>query len=217
MNIPFITQYAGYIKNAFRAFIIILILLLIWAVSWMYKELKFQRSENVRQTENVRQLYMQDSLQLSSQLITSKELNNYLQYANKTLSDKLAKDGIKPSRIESVITHNYTYKDTTRAEIDVSEIVDAIYKKIPKSQPWADSTKCQTTKGAVLFDGTSLKVIVSDREHHNKSAAVGYWERKQWSFLGIKSRLFGKKQVTSVTYDECGESKTMNITIKNPE
>jgi len=178
---------------------------------WFYKDWQFQAAENKRQTENNRQTRISDSLRYSSQILSSNEIKEHLQYQNSELKKKLLKDGIKLSRIESVVSTNYRYRDTVNRETDISGLVDAIQKNIPKSQEWIDTTKCQTTKGIVSFDGQKLKVIVSDREFKNKSDAVAYLERRQWKFLGFKTRFLGKKQFTAKVYDECGESRMIKI------
>jgi len=143
--------------------------------------------ENKRQTENIHQTRISDSLRFSSQILTADEIKEHLQYQNSELKKKLLKDNIKLNRIESIVSTNYRYRDTVKRETDITGLVDAIQKSIPKSQDWVDTTKCITTKGVVLFDGKTLKVVVNDREFKNKSDAVGYWERKEWSFLGIKT------------------------------
>ncbi|TDW48835.1 hypothetical protein EV144_103352 [Flavobacterium sp. 270] len=63
----------------------------------------------------------------------------------------------------------------------------------------------------ISFENDTLKWQVLDCQFKNKSDAVAYWERKQWKFLGIKSRLFGKIELTSKTFDNCGESRILRI------
>ncbi|TDO66942.1 hypothetical protein EV143_1371, partial [Flavobacterium chryseum] len=98
-----------------------------------------------------------------------------------------------------------------KRETDLSGIVEAIKSNIPSSQVVVDTTKCMTTKGIISFKDNKLTWTVLDRTFENKSDAVAYWERRQWQFLGIKTRLFGKKEFTSKSFDECGESRTMKI------
>ncbi|MHC0442303.1 hypothetical protein [Flavobacterium sp. 3-210] len=190
---------------------LVFILFLAIAVVWFYKDYKFQESENTRQTENANQRRKQDSLRFSSELLSKDEIKDYLLYENSELKNKLAKSGINESRIQSIISQTLKYRDTTKRETDVSGLVDAIKNNIPKEQSWIDTTKCITIKGIVSFDGQKLKVAVNDRQFNNKSDAVAYWERREWSFLGIKTRFLGKKQFTSKVFDECGESRTMKI------
>lgn len=189
----------------------IFIILLIVAVVWFYKDWQFQTAENKRQSENMHQTRIADSLKFSSQILTANEIKEHLQYQNSELKNKLLKDGIKLNRIESIVSTNYRYRDTIKSETDVSNLVESIKNSIPKSQDWIDSTKCQTTRGIVSFDGQKLKVLINDREFKNKSDAVAYWERRQWNFLGIKTRFLGKKQFTAKTYDDCGESRILKI------
>ena len=189
----------------------ILIVAAIVAAVWFYKDYAFQKSDNERQTENASQLRKSDSLRFTSQILSEKEMKDYLQYQNSDLKKKLDNAGIKENRIKSIISQTLKYRDTTKGETDVSGLVEAIKNNIPKEQSWIDTTKCTTTKGIVSFDGQKLKVVVNDRQFNNKSDAVAYWERREWSFLGIKTRFLGKKQFTSKVFDECGESRTMKI------
>lgn len=189
----------------------ILIGIAIVVAVWFYKDYTFQKSENARQTENASQLRKSDSLRFTTQILSEKEMKDYLQYQNSDLKKKLVNSGIKESRIQSIISQTLKYRDTTKGVTDVSGLVEAIKNSIPKEQSWIDTTKCTTTKGIVSFDGQKLKVVVNDRQFNNKSDAVAYWERREWSFLGIKSRFLGKKQFTSKVFDECGDSWIMKI------
>ena len=187
------------------------VVLLVVAVVWFYKDYQHQKSENQRQTENVSQLRKADSLRFTSQNLTLSEIKDYLEYQNQDLKNKLANEGIKLNRIQSLVSSNYYYRDTTSRETDVTGLVEAIKNSIPKTQSWTDTTECMTTKGTVSFDGQKLKVTVNDREFKNKSDGVAYWQRRQWNFLGIKTRFLGKKEFTATQFDECGESRVMRI------
>lgn len=179
----------SYIQTAKTIFIIVGISLAIW----FYKDYQYQKIENIRQTENNRQTRISDSLHFSSQILNANELKDYLQYQNSDLKNKLAEAGIKTNRIKEIINTNYIYKDTTFREF---------------SGMFIDSTKCLTIKGIVNNNGT---VSITDREFHNKMNAVAYWERRQWSLLGIKTRFLGKRQMTAKVFDECGESQIIKI------
>lgn len=189
----------------------ILIVAGIAAAIWFFKDWQYQKSENIRQTENARQLRISDSLNMTSQILTTSEIKEYLEYQNKELKKKLETAGIKPGKIESIVTNNYYYKDTISRETDISPLIKSIRDGVPDFQNFIDTTKCQTTKGSVVFDGKKLKVKVNDREFENKSEGVVYEERKQWKFWFIKSRLFGKRQFTAKNFDDCGTSKIMKI------
>jgi hypothetical protein len=190
---------------------LLVILALCLLALWFYKDWKFQTAENKRQTENMHQTRIADSLHYSSQILSSNEIKEYLQYQNSDLKNKLLKDGVKLNRIESIVSTNYHYRDTIKRETDVSGLIEAIKNSIPKNQEWSDTSKCETIKGTVSFDGQKLKVVVNDREFKNKSDGVAYWERRQWTILGLKTRFLGKKQFTSKMFDECGESQMMKI------
>jgi translation elongation factor EF-1beta len=211
INIEFKFIIMNFITPYIQTFRTVLIISGIALAIWFYKDWQFQTAENKRQSDNMHQTRIADSLRFSSQILTTNEIKEYLQYQNSDLKNKLAKEGVKLNRIESIVSTNYHYRDTTNRETDISNLVESIKNSIPKSQEWIDTSKCQMIKGIVSFDGQKLKVIVNDREFKNKSDAVAYWERRQWSFLGIKTRFMGKKQFTAKTFDECGESRTLKI------
>lgn len=194
-----------------QTFRTILIVALISAAIWLYKDWEFQKSENIRQTENARQLRISDSLKFTSQILTSKEIQDYLKYSNPDLEKKLVADKIKLARIESIVSQTLKYRDTSKVILDVSPILTAIKSKIPSRTPFLDTTKCQSNKGYVEFINDSLKVVFTEKTFKNKTDAVAYWERREWKFLGIKTRFLGKKQFTAKTYDQCGESQILKI------
>lgn len=181
------------------------------AITWLFVNWQYQKDEAKRQTENVRQLQMSDSLKFVNQVLNAKEIKNYLEYQNKDLQQKLKQFGIKETRLESIITNNYYHKDTTKQSTDVSKLISSIRSGISDEQNFIDTTKCQTIKGKITFSGKDLKVEIYSREFKNKTDAVAYWERRQWNFLGIKTRFLGKKQFTSKVFDDCGESKILKI------
>lgn len=163
---------------------------------WFYKDWEFQKAENKLQTENVNQLRKADSLRFTTQILTQSEIKDYLEYQNKELKSQLERAGIKTNRIEKIVNSNYYYQDTTKRTFTGNFI---------------DSTKCLIIKGKIDNNGT---VSITNREFKNKTSAVAFWERKEWSFLGIKSRFLGKKQMTAKVIDECGNSQIISINKK---
>lgn len=171
----------------------LLIIFLIVAAVWIYKDYQFQKSENVRQTKNNRQTRISDSLHYSAQILNANELKDYLEYENSDLKNKLSVAGIKTNRIKEIVSTRYSFKDSV------------IKKYIPG--PFIDSTKCMIIKGFVDSTG----VTITNREFKNKTDAVAFWKRKQWSFMGIKTRFLGKKEMTAKVFDNCGESQIIKI------
>lgn len=190
---------------------LILLVAVTGLIVWLFMSWQYQKAENIRQTENASQLRKADSLRFTSQTLTSQEIQDYLKYSNPDLEKKLLADNIKLGRIESIVSQTLKYRDTSKVVLDVSPILEAIKNKVPNKTPFIDTTKCQTNKGYVEYVNDSLKVIFTEKTFNNKTDAVAYWERKQWKFLGIKTRFLGKKQFTAINYSDCGESKTMKI------
>ena len=190
---------------------LILLVAVTGLIVWLFMSWQYQKAENIRQTENANQLRKADSIRFTSQTLTSQEMQDYLKYSNPDLEKKLLADNIKLGRIESIVSQTLKYRDTSKVVLDVSPILEAIKNKIPTKTPFIDTTKCQTNKGYVEYVNDSLKVVFTEKTFNNKSDAVAYWERRQWKFLGIKTRFLGKKQFTAVNYSDCGEAKTMKI------
>lgn len=190
---------------------LILLVAVTGLIVWLFMSWQYQKAENIRQTENASQLRKADSLRFTSQILTSQEIQDYLKYSNPDLEKKLLADNIKLGRIESIVSQTLKYRDTSKVVLDVSPILEAIKNKVPNKTPFIDTTKCQTNKGYVEYVNDSLKVIFTEKTFNNKTDAVAYWERRQWKFLGLKTRFLGKKQFTAVNYSDCGESKIMKI------
>lgn len=185
--------------------------ILIALLVWFYKNYEFQKAENIRQTENIRQIRMMDSLKFHVQNLSAAEIKDYLEWENKDLKNKLSRDKINASRIESIISSKLTYKDSVNRNWDLEDIRKAILESNPLEKEIIDTSKCLTIKGKIKFDGSKLSLDISEREFKNKNDAVVYWERKQWKFLFIKSRLFGKKQFTQKIYNDCGDATMVKI------
>ena len=173
---------------------LLFIVALVGYIVWLYKDREFQKAENERQTENNRQTRIADSLRFSTQILNANELKEHFEYENKDLRNKLAKEGIKESRIKEIISSKYYYRDSIQKKYYVGEFID--------------STKCLVIKGVI--DSTGI-VTIKDRKFKNKMDAVAFWERRQWSFLGIKTRFLGKKQMTAKVFDDCGNSTVVQI------
>lgn len=181
------------------------------AAVWFYKDYTFQKSENKRQSENIEQLRAYDSLRYASQTYTKQELDNYLDLNRQDLKEFLEENKIRTRRIEKIITQRLEYIDNQTRSTDLQPILDAIKADRDIAIPVKDSTKCLVVEGWVKFENDSLKLDLDSRRFQNKSDVVSYWERKQWSFLGIKTRLFGRKKATVIIKDECGRSETFVI------
>jgi hypothetical protein len=180
-------------------------------IIWLYKDYQYQKIENVRQTENARQLRQADSLRFMQQNLTAKEIEEYLKYQNPSLKNKLDRDNIKLNRIESLVSQDLAYRDSISKAIDLSGLLADIKNKIPNRTPFEDTTKCLKTKGYIEYKDDSLTVVFTDRSFNNKSDAVVYWQRREWKILGFKTRFLGKKEFTSKNYTDCGDIKIQKI------
>ena len=178
---------------------------------WFFKDYQFQKKENKRQSENIESIRKSDSLRYASQTYTKKELEEYLEYNRRDLQKFLKDNRISTSRIEQIITQKLNYQDTTKRDVNLQPILDAIRNQQSLKVPVIDSTSCMIIKGYVAFENDTLSLNITDRKFKNKSDVVAYWERNQWKFLGIKTRVFGRKKATVIIMDDCGRTETIVI------
>lgn len=197
------TNYLNYIKYIF-------IVILIGGGIYIYGRYQLHKNNDLRLTENARQQERFDSLRISSIVLDEKQFNNIMRQ-NKNYAATIKENGIKLDRVTSIMNHLLKYKDTTIVQTDLSSVLNAINLKKDISFPFKDSTKCLTIKGNVQFKNNLLSLNITERTFNGNTTAVGYWERREWSFLGIKTRFLGKKQGTVKLIDECGESQIINI------
>ena len=190
---------------------IYLIIGLIGVAVWFYKDYTFQKQEVSRVKENAEMIRKYDSLKFASQTYTKKELNQYLEYNRQDLQQFLNENKIATRKIQQIITQELKYRDTGKASVNLQPILDAIKTKQNIKVPVIDSTACMIIKGFVIFENDTLSLDITDRKFNNTSDVISYWERNQWKILGIKTRLFGKKQATVIIKDACGQTKTFVI------
>lgn len=191
----------------------IAIAIILVATIWLYNDNNSLKSENSRLTENNGQLLT--SKNQASLVLNKQELKDYLEIRDSLLLHRLSKEGVKLSKVEKLTTVNHYFKDTTNKSFDVSAIIGAINKKEPLTVEWKDTVKCLSVSGNANFDGQRLIVNVTDREYKNKTDAVWYADRKEWRFWFIKSKFLGKRIVSGKIFDECGESKIIEIQKSN--
>ncbi len=188
-----------------------LIIVGIIAAVWFYKDYQFQKSENIRQSENVSQLRKYDSLKYATQTYTKKEITEFLTYQRKDLQTFLKQQKIATRKIQRIITQELKYRDTTKNTVNLQPVLEAIKNKQNIKVPVIDSTACMIIKGYVVFENDTLSLNITDRKFKNVTDVISYWQRNQWKLLGIKTRLFGKKTITIITKDECGNTKTFIV------
>jgi hypothetical protein len=180
-------------------------------VVWFIQDYRFQLAEAARLSENQHQTHIADSTGMSKLTLRNGELEEYLKYQDPALLKKLDQSNIRLSRIESIVSTTLQYRDTVGRRYDFTGVANAIRKNIPGSQPFVDSTGCMIIRGKLRYENDSLKFEISDRQFKNKSDGVAFWQRREWKFLGIKTRFLGKKEFTAKVFDECGQSKTLRI------
>lgn len=196
---------------------ILIIAALSIAALYIYDDWKFEKRENERNTENVRQNFLKDSTHNAEYTLNQRQMDDYIS-SNQKLKDLLEKEKIKSSRVTKIQTNDYTYSDKTKNLIPITtppgitiKTDSIITKNNPVIVPFTETIKCLTIKGNVKFENNRIFVELTEREFKNKTTVIGYWERRQWKFLGIKTRFLGKIQATAKVINECGESEIITL------
>lgn len=178
---------------------------------WYYKDAEKAKADLKVQTENSAMIRKFDSLKYASVTYSKAELDEYLEYQRKDLQQFLKENKIKTRNIEQIITQKLEYLDNINRKTDLQPILDAISQRKDIKVPIIDSTKCLVVKGFVVFKNDTLSLDITDRQFKNRSDIVSYWEKNQWNFLGIKTRFLGKKSLTVIIKDDCGNTETFII------
>lgn len=194
----------------------LLIVAFVVAAVWFFKDYQHQKAENIRQSENMRQIRMRDSLKYAQVTLDKVEILDELKYTRADLTQKLKDADIKIARIQRIVSTKQTYEDTAKVRTELKGLALAVSQGTPMTLPVIDSTDCWFMQGVIEFDGEEIFFDLLERRFKNATDVVTYWERNQWSFLGLfKTRLFGKKQVTVKIFNTCGETETYVIENKN--
>lgn len=197
------TKNLNYIKYG-------IILILVCAGIWFYKDYidktEFKKNTEANDLSNSRF----DSLRVKTLIFTDKQMMAALKQ-NDDYKALLKENNIKLDRVTSIMNHLLKYRDTTIVNTDLSAVLSAVNAKQNIVFPIKDSTSCLVIKGNINYQNGVLGLNITDRIFTGNTTAIGYWERREWKFLGIKTRFLGKKQGTVKLTDKCGESQIINI------
>lgn len=175
---------------------------------------KSQKNEK-RLEENARQQLYVDSLKFSTQSLKISEFKEYLKLRDNQLLDKINKAGVKTNKVERIITNNVHYINKDTIHYDLDSLKHAIINDLEAEKLITYSDSCLSINGVVKYDKNILSFDLIDKEFKNKTDVVVFTERKQWKFLFIKSKLFGKKYSTAKVFNNCGESYTTDVNVVN--
>lgn len=168
-------------------------------------------SENDRLRKNVAEMQNENQGLTMSLSVKNRELRELLEGRFPALERKLDSAKIRSSTIEKIVVQKVIYRDTSVVKTNLQPIVEAVDNRISTTFPFVDKSPCLTIKGKIEFDGEDLSLSITDREFLSINEAVSHWERRQWKFLFIKSRLFGRKELKVTVFNNCGESKTIIV------
>lgn len=184
--------------------------LLICGALYILNDWQYQKWENARKDDNFRQQAMFDSIKIQNLKLSVPEIKQTID-GNVELQKFIAENKISQDRITSILMQKYLYSDNTVKSTNMQEVLDAIKQNKTVRVPWKDSTQCMQEEGEVVFMNDTLLHKVTKRTFQNNYTAIGYMQRRQWNFLGIKTRIFGKLEATAVVKNDCGETKTISI------
>lgn len=190
---------------------IVLVISIAFFLGWKHAK---TISENERLKHNLLELSIEKKDLATTLTVKDRELKTLIQERFPILERKLDSLKIRSNTIEKIVVQEIIYRDTTTRSTDLQPVLDAIQKKVKIVSPFVDTTPCLTIVGQVEFNGETLNLSITDRKFTSIAEAVSHWERKQWKFWFIKSRLFGKKELKVTVFNNCGESKTIVVNKK---
>jgi hypothetical protein len=193
----------------------LVILLLSIILFWSYKEIQSQTAEKLRYKNNMLELHNGQQSGYTHQNLTVDELKNYIHINNKNLVDSIVKNHIRLNRVQKIYGNKTIYSDLNNRAINIDSFKNFLIKNpsVNREQVFVDSSKCLVIRGKIISDSTGARIEIDDRKYKGESYAIIYWERKPWTFLGIRSRIFGTKQFTSKTFSECGDVKSTELIV----
>lgn len=184
------------------------IVILMGLLGITYKQMRTQRSEAIRWEHN----YEQSQEDISRIELTYREFKDQATAKEDSLLKELS---IKPKQVERIvyIENEYTNTDTTEIDFIITgdEVVDIPER--PKTLKFISRIDCIQIEGMVTTKDPRTSLSVTSIQYNNSFSYVAYWERRQWKFLGIKSKLFGKKQGELKISSACGKSTVKEIDI----
>ena len=185
--------------------------LLLLAVYLFYSELQSEKADNKRLATNLKQIQNQNASNLT---LTRAEFDDFLQN-NKVIAEQIKSLKIKENRIEKVTHVKTVYRDTTRYKKELDSLLSAIASNKDLSEQIIDTTGCVKVKGEIAYKNGKLNIEIKEKSYSDEATQVMYWQRREWKFLGIKTRFLGKKEYDAKTTSTCGgEIKITNIDIQ---
>lgn len=178
--------------------------------------IQFQTIGTLKETlkteqSNVKQLIEQDSTQYAEIILQKREFRKYITEQNTRIDSILKANKVNPRRVERIITHHNTYRDTVSTVSHLDSILYSIQERKPVKTPILDETECLIIKGYVEYDGETLDLNITDRQFKNTTDVITYMQRRKWRFLFFKTRLFGRKEIKVTIVNKCGESKVFVV------
>lgn len=189
------------------------------SVIWFYKSWQNRGDEIIRLEANYKNRLAEEKSHFSEyKLKKETELEQYLASTTnqlKGLQDQLDKTNIKLHQITRIVSTNVNVRDTIISVIDVDSLAQKIVLNKDFEVPILDVTDCFKFRAKFVFKDGKSSFEVLERQYNDTINYVSYWERKQWKFLFIRSRLFGKKIAKVEIFNACNNTKVKTIVIDN--
>jgi len=188
--------------NKLNLILSIIILILIIALGLVFNKMRDNRDDAIRWEHN----YEQSSDTISRINVTLREFKKTSKATNDSLLKALK---IKPKQIETIITIHSEYNNVDTTHITLNKV-----DSTSKTHYFMESIDCVEIGGIVITEYDSEpELIITNISYTNDIDYIAYWKRRQWKFLGIKTRLFGKKLGELEVSSECGNIELHQIDI----
>ena len=188
---------------------IAIVMLIVMSV-WLYKDYGFQKSENIRQTENNRQLRKFDSTKYSQEILNLKEFREVVD-GDVKLKKILDENNIKIRNLTRIIRQSTKYNDNKNRETNLQPIIKAIVNDYPEKMEIIDSTSCLIIRGNIEYKNDSLKLNITERGYNDESEIIGHLQRRKRKILFWNTRFLGRRQAEVKVINQCGNVTTKII------
>ncbi len=183
------------------------VFVLVVGVVWYYKDAEQAKRDRDRVEENATQERKFDSVKYSEIILTKDEFIEEMEYNNKTLTERLDREGINIRRIEKLIQTQSLYRDTVNRSYILNTLLSAIKQNKPAKERVIDSTDCHVVRAVIHFDGDDLKLDVNSIELTNTQEIVVHREKVGWKIW----KWLQKRKVSVSVFDNCNEKSTTRM------
>jgi len=187
--------------NKILTILLILIIALSTCLYFTYKQMRANHKDSIRWENNY------DQAQSNIERIKL-DYNEFKDLKTNEIDSLLKVIKVKPKQVETIIKIETFYTNTDTIYLDINKSTDI------NSFEFKESIDCLEIEGFIHTGIINDPIVALTKTiYNNEIDYIAYWSRRQWRFLGIKTRIFGKKIAKLEVINKCGDLKVKQIDI----